>query len=333
MKIKIKNILGYFRKTRFEKSVILIERVIKNGWQNLMRNKILTIATTLIIALMFFVFNIILAMSFASDSVILSVGKKVDIRAEILPNVEDYTIKNLVNQLKQMPDVSEAKFIDKNEALKSFGSKYPNVISFLDNNNLKNPLPNVIRVVGADVSSNNKIITFLENKQFSGIINQTKLKSDAEQKGRNEKILNITQFIKGVGLWLNIVFIAVTVLIIFNSININIHTHRHEINIMRLVGANKNFIRGGYLFEGVMYALMALILSVILSRLTLLYLSKNLIGIITNDSLLIALNAVLLHFGDNFFITLIWQFFGALVTGLVSSFLAIELYLRRNFSF
>ena len=173
----------------------------------------------------------------------------------------------------------------------------------------------------------------MEDAQFSRIINQQKLSDDVDQKSRNEKILNITQFIKSVGLWLNIIFAVVAILIIFNSININIHTHRHEINIMQLVGANKNFIRGGHLFEGLMYAIFALLISMIFARLSLLYLSKNLIGIISNENLLIGLNAILLHFEDNFWLTFAWQFFGSIMVGLVSSFLAIELYLRKRFSF
>ena len=103
------------RINRFEKGIIWLKRVLQNGWHNLMRNKILTVATTLIIALMFFVFNLILAMSFASDSVILSLGKKVDIRVEILNSVENYTIQNLTNEIKKRPDVSEVTFITKEE--------------------------------------------------------------------------------------------------------------------------------------------------------------------------------------------------------------------------
>jgi cell division transport system permease protein len=324
---------GHFTKTDFQKNLIWLERVTKNGWENLMRNKILTIATTLIIALMFFVFNLILALSLASDSVILSVGRKVDIRVEILPEVENYTVQTLVNNLKTLPDINQVVFISKEEALKSFSEKYPNVTSFLDNNKLANPLPDVIRIVANDISSNNKIIDYLEGDQFSTVINQQKLSEDVDQKNRNEKILNITQFIKGVGLWLNMIFAIVAILIIFNSININIHTHRHEINIMRLVGANKNFIRGGHLFEGLMYSTFALILSMLFARLTLLYISKNLIGIISNESLLVGLNAILLHFEDHFWLTFTWQFFGSVIVGLFSSFLAIELYLRKRFSF
>lgn len=329
----MKGFLRHFRKSAAEKRMIWMERVFKNGWNNLMRNKLLTLATTLIIALMFFVFNLILALSFASDSVILSLGHKVDIRAEILPDVEPYTIQTMVSQLKTLPEIEEVIFISREEALKSFGSKYPNVIAFLSNNNLNNPLPNVIRIISRDVTKNNEIIRLLEEDRFSRTINQQKLSNDVEQKVRNEKILAVTRFIKRVGLWLNIVFAIVAILIIFNSININIHTHRHEINIMQLVGANKNFIRGGHIFEGILYALMALTLSMIFSRLTLLYLSKNLIGIIDNESLLVGLNAILLHFEDHFWLTFTWQFFGALFAGIFSSFMAIELYLRKRFTF
>ncbi len=322
-----------FGKSRVEKRFIWLKRVIQNGWLSLMRNKILTVATTLIIALMFFVFNLILALSYASDSVIQSIGKKVDIRVEILQGVENYTIQNLVNSIREFPDVSEVIYISKEDALKNFGQKYPNVISFLDRNSLQNPLPDVIRIVGNDVSVNNQIIQILESPEFSRIVNQDKLTSDIDQKSRNEKILNITQFIKSIGLWLNIIFAAVAVLIIFNSINLSIHTHRHEINIMRLVGANKNYIRGGFLFEGIMYAVFALVLSTILSQLTLLYLSKNLISVISNESMLVGLDAILLHFEDNFLITFVWQFIGVIFVGLLSSYLAIELYLRKRFSF
>lgn len=323
----------HFDKSGFAQRTLWFRRVAKNGWNNLMRNKILTIATTLIIALMFFVFNLVLALTYASDSVLQSLGKKVDIRVETLTSAESYSIQILVNRLKELPEVDQVIFISKEDALKNFGDKYPNVISFLDRNNLKNPLPNVLRVVGTDVSANGAIVQFLELPEFAQVVNQDKLKNDLDQKSRNEKILNITQFIKEVGFWLNLVFALVSLLIIFNSININIHTHRFEINIMRLVGAKTNFIRGGFLFEGMLYALLAFALSLVFSQITLLYLSKNLISVISNENLLIGLDSILLHFEDQFWLTFLWQFFGVMSVGVMSSFMATELYFRKRFSF
>ena len=322
-----------FKKTQIEKSAIWLNRVLSNTWQNIMRNKVLSIATILIISLMFFVFNLILALSYASDSVILAIGKKVDIRVEILDYVEQYKIYNFVNTIKKLDSVEDVIFVSKEEALENFNTKYPSLISFLKKNQLENPLPNVVRIIASSIKYNDAIINELESSDYSRIINQDKLREDLEQKSRNEKILNITNFIKRIGMWLNLIFAIVAILIIFNSINLSIHSHRHEINIMRLVGAKQNFIRGGYIFEGIFYAFVALLFSLLLSRLTLMHLSNNLMHIISNENLLIGLNAISLHFDYNFSLTILWQLFAAILIGLSSSFLAIEIYLKRKYSF
>lgn len=317
-------------KGNLKKQFIWIKRVLRNAWHSFMRNKILSLATILIISLMLFVFNLILALSYATESVITNVGEKLDISVEINPGVENYTIQTFTDTLRKNPDIKEVIYISKDEALGRFGSKYPNVISFLDHHKLDNPLPDIVRIISNDISNNNLIITYLEQPEFGRIVNQQKLKLNLEQKSRNEKILNITTFIKKAGIWLNIIFALVTILIIFNSININIHTHKNEIKIMKLVGATQNFIRAGFIFEGIFIASIALIISVGFARLVLSYLASNLVGIISNENLLAGMNAILLHFQDRFWLTFGWQLLAAIGAGIFSSYLAIELYLRKK---
>lgn len=317
----------------FKSGSVWLKRVLTNAWHSLMRNKILSIATIFIIALMFFVFNLILALSFATESVISSVGEKLDISVEINPNTENYTIQTFVEKLKERAEIKDVLYVSKEDALNSFGSKYPNVISFLDHHNLENPLPDIVRIVSRNIEDNNIIINYLESSQFSSIVNQQKLKENLDQKTRNEKILDITRFIQKTGFWLNFVFALVAVMIIFNSINMNIHTHKKEINIMKLVGAKYSFIRAGFIFEGVFLAILALFISIGFSKLVLGYLAKNLVGIISNETLLTGLNSILLHFEDKFWLTLGWQFLAAVIAGVISSYAAIELYLRKKHSF
>lgn len=313
--------------------VIWLKRAFKNAWHNVLRNKILSIATILIIALMLFVFNLILAMSYASDSVIANVAEKLDISVEIQSGVENYSIQAFTNTLKEHPNVKNVVYISKSDALAKFGAKYPNVISFLDHHNLENPLPDTVRIVTTDVADNNLVIEFLENPQFSSIVNQEKLARNLEQKDRNAKILSITLSIKRLSFWLIVIFAMVGLMIIFNSININIHTHSKEINVMKLVGAKYNFIRGGFIFEGIGFAVTALVISLIFSRLILAYLTRNLIAVISNETLMAGLNSILLHFEDRFWITFGWQLLATVIAGLISSYLAIELYLRKHHSF
>ncbi len=308
----------------------MLKRTMRNGWHNVLRNKTLSIVTILIIALMFFVFNIVLALRFATDSVITAVGQKIDISVEVQQGVDTYLAQTVVDELKALPEIKDVILVTREQALDNFGSKYPNVIQFLDQHQLDNPLPDVIRIVSQDVSHNNDIIRFLERPKYERILNQSKLKLDTDQKGRNEKIISITKFIKTAGLWLNLIVAFVALLIIFNSISLNIHAHRKEIAIMRLVGARHPFIRGGFIFEGLFYALIAFLISLLFARFTLVYISTNLLNVISNENLLVGLNAILIHFEDNFFITLSWQLLAALTFGLLSSYLAIEMYLRKK---
>ncbi|MFH0820619.1 MAG: permease-like cell division protein FtsX [Candidatus Peregrinibacteria bacterium] len=308
-------------------------RAVKNGILSLRRNKLLSAATVIVIALIFFVFNVVLALTFASASVIEKVGERIDISAEILPDVENYTIQTLLATLRDRPEIKEVIYVSKEDALKRFGSKYPNVITFLEGNRLENPLPNAIRIVSQGVADNNAILTYLEQPQFSRIINQEKLLKDQEQKTRNERVLDITRFLEQVGFWLILLFALVAVLILFNSISLAIHAHQKEITVMQLVGARHHFIAGGFVFEGMAIALLALALSVILSQTVLGMLAKNLLTVIENESLLVGLNAILYHFEDRLWFTLIWQILGALAVGAGSSWLAIQLYLKRHSSF
>lgn len=312
---------------------VWIRRAFKNAWHNLLRNKLLSIATILIIALMLFVFNLILAMSYASDSVISNVGEKLDISVEIQSGVENYSIQAFMKTLKEHPNVKNVVYISKSDALAKFGSKYPNVISFLEHHKLENPLPDTVRIVTKDVADNNLVIEFLEKPNFATIVNQEKLIKNVEQKDRNEKILGITRSIKRISMWLIVIFAAVGIMIIFNSININIHSHSKEINVMKLVGAKYNFIRSGFLFEGIGFAVTALVISLLFSRLILAYLTSKLVAVITNESLMAGMNSILLHFEDNFWVTFGWQLLAAIAAGLISSYLAIELYLRKHHAF
>lgn len=99
---------------------------------------------------------------------------------------------------------------------------------------------------------------------------------------------------------------------------------------MKLVGAKQNFIRAGFIFEGVFIAVIALFISVGFAKLVLGYLATNLVGIISNENLLAGMNAILLHFQDRFWLTLGWQLLAAIGAGVLSSYLAIELYLRKK---
>ncbi len=71
------------------------------------------------------------------------------------------------------------------------------------------------------------------------------------------RLSNLTDRIYNIAFILTLVFIIIAILVIFNTIRITIYTHREEIGIMRLVGATNWFIRGPFILESVIYAIIS----------------------------------------------------------------------------
>ena len=76
-----------------------------------------------------------------------------------------------------------------------------------------------------------------------------------------ERLISIVDTAKRGGIILTLIITLIAVLVAFNTIRLAIYSNREAISIMRLVGASNNFIRGPYIVEGILYGILAGILS------------------------------------------------------------------------
>jgi len=110
-------------------------------------------------------------------------------------------------------------------------------------------------------------------------------------------------------------------LVSLNAIMLAIHSTRDEIGIMRLVGATNIFIRGPYIVQGILYGLIAGILSIAFIA-PLIYFSNPYIKMITPEiNLWNYLMANLVSLTG-------YQIFFGILLGAVSSFIAVRKYLK-----
>ena len=58
--------------------------------------------------------------------------------------------------------------------------------------------------------------------------------------------------------------IIISIIITFNTIRLAIYISRDEISVMKLVGASNTYIRGPFVVEGMMYGLVAAIITLII---------------------------------------------------------------------
>jgi cell division transport system permease protein len=76
-----------------------------------------------------------------------------------------------------------------------------------------------------------------------------------------QKIASAGDFAQKIGIVASVVFASISMLIIFNTIRMAIFNRREEIQMMKLIGAERSFIRGPFLVEAIVYGFFAAIIA------------------------------------------------------------------------
>lgn len=103
-----------------------------------------------------------------------------------------------------------------------------------------------------------------EDSEFKEVINPDPRRKPTFAGDRRKVIETISQWAslaQNGGIIASLVFIGISMLIIFNTIRMAIFNRRDEIDMMKLIGADRNFIRGPFVVEAVMYGFFAALIA------------------------------------------------------------------------
>jgi cell division transport system permease protein len=243
---------------------IPLVRGIKLGFINFWRNKILSLATIVVIAVILFIFNVIWAVQLSANQALQSISKHLDIVVDLKDDIDFYDAQNLENALRKVPGVKEAKYTSKEEALQIIGKTSPETLELYKKfSDLKNPLPPSISIILEKPEDYNKVETFLLQSEYKNLLknNWNKDSQSAILSAVGKNLSNMNSFVRQIFFGIIFAFVLGGTLVIVNAIELTIYTRRHEIYIMRLVGATPGFIRLPFIFEGILYSLFAALIS------------------------------------------------------------------------
>lgn len=310
-----------------KRQLITFGRIIRTGAVNFVRNMSLAIAAmaVMVVTLTIILFSLVANATFSNT--IESITSKIDVSVYLKDSTSEAETERLLADLRQLPNVQSVDYLSKEEAAEEFLSRDEDSSSELRQAVLEtgNPIPATIHVFPKDLSRVESVQQFLlkpENKQL-----QTP-KSPSYSGDRKEAIDNITHaanVLRRIGVLGVLVFAIVSALIIFNTIQMAIFNRRNEIQTMRLLGASTWYIRGPFVVEGVIYGVVAGLLSVAIIDLTFVGASSALQA----SSLgLLDINYASVYFKDH-----LWQFLTlqtaiGIVLGAVSSVIATRRYLK-----
>jgi cell division transport system permease protein len=191
-------------------------------------------------------------------------------------------------------------------------------------NNSDPQFPWRLRIKVEDINNTSQLQQFVEsNEGLKDIIDESQPPSFAgPQRTAIERIGGWVSFADKAGLIAGSVFVAISSLIIFNTIRMAIFNRREEIQMMKLIGAERSFIRGPFIVEAIVYGLIAALIATCLGILGLYFAQDTLTanGIVIND----LVNWLVLYSP----IVLIAMIVIGAFIGIVSSLLATQRYLK-----
>jgi cell division transport system permease protein len=300
--------------------LLTLTRTLKAGFQNFYRNGSLSIAAVSILTMSLLIISIIIVLSITANLGMKYVQDKIDIRVYFKSDTGESVIKNFRSEVAGYKEVKSADYISKDRALSEFkatNSNKPDILKAIEAVE-DNPLLASVNIKAINPEQYEKIATSLENSAYRDSIASVNYQ---QYKLVIDRFNATLKTLRKAGAFLFILFSIIAILITFNVIRMTIFNHGTEIEIMRLVGASNNFIRLPFVFEGVIYGIVAAVVAMAL----LFPIVKIVTPYVVGSTYVQVIQA---DFGKYFLLIFIFQIILGTLLGVISSLLAIRRYLK-----
>ena len=234
----------------------------KQSLEGFARNLSTTLGSIITIFLSLFIIGVFLVGGAVVENVVKSVEGEVSITAYVSDEASQADIRTVESFIQGLDGVSSVTFTTKEQALENFKNMSSNadIIDELGGN----PLPASINVELSDPQMVTSVADQIAANATFGKIADESNPADSLKYGQRtvERLFSVTSYIRYVGLALIVLLVFIALVFINNTIRLAIMARRKEIAIMRLVGASNGFIRGPFLMEGALHALIGAALAV-----------------------------------------------------------------------
>ena len=237
----------------------------KESLQGFTRNLSTALGSIITIFLSLLIIGIFLVGGVMIERLMSSVENEVSITAYVADDASQTDIDKVMSTVRGMEGVSSVSFTTKDQALENFRNSMtsnPDIIDQLDGTN---PLPASIDVELTDPQMVQGIAKSIEaDTTYKQICEDPSNVGDSIKYGQGtvDRLFSLTNYVRYIGIALIALLIFIALVFINNTIRLAILARRKEIAIMRLVGASNGFIRGPFLMEGALHALIGSLLAV-----------------------------------------------------------------------
>ena len=298
-------------------------RVWRTGFKNIFRNAWLSSAATAIMVVTILVLTFFAFSNVFVRTQLAQVRSKIDLSLFINDDATQNQIQTLQSKIGTIPNVTSVNFVSKTDALDRLKNSSSEGAKLAQSaQDIGNPLPASFEVKLSNIDNISATNSSIKGLTEASIVTDSSYDNrDDSRKGVVENIIKISNSVSKIGAVLSILFLVISLLIIFNTIRMAIFTRREEVEIMKLVGATKWFIRGPFLVEGALYGILAAIISLAVT----IPLTRTISSFLTDK---LGAGPTLQYFSSHFLLLSGGMFAVGILIGVISSWLALIRYLK-----
>lgn len=300
-------------------------RILKGGFLNFKRSGIISWAAVLVVTITLSVITTIILLQAVLHFSLDQIKDKVDVTIYFTIGASEEKIMTLQSSLEKLPEVATVSYTSAEEALRTFRERHQNdypTIQALDEIG-DNPLGAYLNIKAKEVSQYEDIANFMnsDNSLTPGGESIVDKVNYHQNKLVIDRLNNIIGGAQRLGFILTLLSVIITVIVTFNTIRLTIFIAKEEIGVMRLVGASKMHVRGPFMIEGVIYGVVATMITLVLFLPVTAWLGNsmtNFLGINMYD-----------YYLSSFFQIFAILLLSGIILGVISSWLAIRKYLKK----
>lgn len=241
-------------------------RILKYGTSGFVRNFWLSSAAILVMSITLIILFVTIVASAILTNTAEVMRDKIDITIFLKPGTDGETLRFLAETIKQDKNIKSVEVSTSEEEYEKFLAKdifdSDEMASVMDDEMrdliVSSEMNATMRIKVYDVDNLDSIRDIVENDPgFATYVDTKKPPTYDEKQAEIATIASWAHIARTGGIVLSVVFLAISILIIFSTIRMAIFSRREEIYMMKLVGADKGFIRGPFLVEAEMCGLIA----------------------------------------------------------------------------
>ena len=228
--------------------------MLKQGFRNVFRNRVMSLASVSATTAALFVLGLILAVIMNLNNMVAGLESKVEVTVFLKKGIQGKDVQAMEMQIEKWDGIENWKFVSRADALETWRDEWGDKKDLLEGYNAENnPLPDSFEIQVKKPEYVERVVKSVEDFHAAEKIQYSKDVVDSIT-----SIANITRMI---GMIIVVLLCVMAMVIIHNTIRISVFSRHREINIMKYIGATDWYIRWPFLVEGLTLGLLGALIS------------------------------------------------------------------------